>query len=199
MRKELMNIRNIVEPSVKKLVACLSKGGHAGTVSALTVEAALLVLDAEKQIREKRKCNVPFETDLVTEQYDEQGRRRYRHAAIDDEPVMVPDKGGFWTPALDTPEPETTKLPAPSERLMALLAGHPGLANKLLEAIETERFLVTLSFQKKYKPDDPNDLQHFWLRQGYPVNDVIPSLKHIAADFAAKEMPNAEVDASGWH
>jgi len=91
------------------------------------------------------------------------------------------------------------KMLPPSERLTALLASRPGLRDKLIEAFETERFLVTLSFQKKYKPDDPNDLQHFWLRQGFPVNDVIPSLRHVAADFAAKEMPNAEVGAEGWH
>jgi len=86
-----------------------------------------------------------------------------------------------------------------SQRLITFLSAQPELRDKLIEAIETERFLVTLSFQKKKSPDDPNDLQHFCCRQGYELNDVIPSLKHIAADFAAKEMPNAETGGAGWH
>ena len=94
--------------------------------------------------------------------------------------------------------PSWKKLPA-KEKLAVLLNHFPGLTDKLIEALETDRFIVTLSFQKKYKPDDPNDLQHFYCRQGYPVNDVIPSLRHVAADFAGKEMPNAEVGGEGWH
>ena len=85
------------------------------------------------------------------------------------------------------------------ERITAMLSNQPGLRDKLIEALETDRFFITLSFQKKYKPDDPNDLQHFWQRQHFMANDVLPSLRHIANDFAAKEMPNAEVEGDGWH
>ena len=112
-----------------------------------------------------------------------------------------PTKGQVTVIEARSQQLQTRKLQAlnKTEILTAMLAGHPGLADKLIEALETERFLLTLSFQKKYKPDDPNDLQHFWLRQGYQVNDVIPSLRHVAADFAGKEMPNAEVGGEGWH
>ena len=94
--------------------------------------------------------------------------------------------------------PSWKRLPA-KEKLAVLLNHSPGLADKLIEALETDRFFVTISCQKKRRPEDPNDLQHFYQRTGYALNDVLPSLKHIAADFAAKEMPNAELGASGWH
>jgi len=96
-------------------------------------------------------------------------------------------------------KPTELKALTKTEILMVMLAKHPGLRRKLLDALETERFFITLSFQKKLKPDDPNDLQHFWQRMGFMANDVLPSLKHIAADYAAKEMPNAEVEGDGWH
>jgi len=92
-----------------------------------------------------------------------------------------------------------TKLSSPQEKLIALLSTQPELAAKLLEAIETARYFISISFQKKKSPGDPHDLQHFWHRQRYPVNDVLPSLRHIANDYKAKEMPNAEVKGDGWY
>jgi hypothetical protein len=83
--------------------------------------------------------------------------------------------------------------------LDSLLAKHPELASKLLEALEAGRFLVTVTFQKKYSPDDPNDLHHYFCRRQFLKNDVVPSLKHIVDDFRAKEMPNAEIEGSDWH
>jgi len=96
-------------------------------------------------------------------------------------------------------KPTELKALIETEILMVMLAKHPGLRRKLLDALETERFFITLSFQKKLKPDDPNDLQHFWQRMGFMANDVLPSLRHIANDYKAKEMPNAEVEGDGWH
>ena len=96
---------------------------------------------------------------------------------------------------------KTKESPTPAERrmeLMASLARHPELTAKLAEAIGTDHFFITVSCQLK-RPGDPNDLQHFWSRVHYPVNDVLPSLKHIAGNFAAKEMPNAEIEGEGWH
>lgn len=99
------------------------------------------------------------------------------------------------------PNPKTTKLPTETKTdlLMVMLAGHPGLADKLLEAMETGHFLITVSCKKKRKTDDTNDLQHFWQRTGYALNDVLPSIRHIMADFVAKDMPNAEAEGGGWH
>jgi len=101
--------------------------------------------------------------------------------------------------------PVTVKSPAEpktgtkTDLLMVMMACHPGLADKLIEALETDRFFITISCQKKRRADDPNDLQHYYQRTGYMLNDVLPSIKHIAADFAAKEMPTAEVEGAGWH
>jgi hypothetical protein len=98
---------------------------------------------------------------------------------------------------------EQTKSPEPTaleqvQKLQKLLIPHPGLAGKLIEALETERFFITLTFQKKYKPDDPHDLHHYYERRQFMVNDVVPALKHIAADFNAKENPTAEIKSDSW-
>lgn len=82
---------------------------------------------------------------------------------------------------------------------MGLLGSHLDLRSKLLEALETGHFFITISCQKKDKPEDPHDLKHFWIRAGYMPNDVVLSLRHLTADFCAKEMPNADVNAEGWH
>jgi len=79
------------------LIDCLTNGGHAGTVAEIVADAVEHVLTAENERRSKRKCNVSPDVDL-TEKVDANGRRRYRLAAINDEPVMVPDIDGFWTP-----------------------------------------------------------------------------------------------------
>ena len=94
---------------------------------------------------------------------------------------------------------ETTRLPWGPEKLAEKLKRHPELAVKLLEALETERFFITVTCQKKRSATDKNDLQHYYTRRQFMQNDVVPSLRHIAADFAAKEMPQAEIESQGWH
>lgn len=94
-------IKNLTIQNCDKIIKCLTNGGHAGTIADLVTDATMTVLEAEKNRREKRRINVSADVDLLTEQYDKKGRRRYRLAAIDDEPVMLPDKEGFWTPADD--------------------------------------------------------------------------------------------------
>ena len=101
-------------------------------------------------------------------------------------------------PTKPSPEQPATKLQTPDQRLKALLAGHPGLRAKLIEAIETDRFFITVTFQKKYKPTDQHDLHHYFCRRQFMVNDVLPSMKHIANDFKAKEMPGAEIQSDAW-
>jgi hypothetical protein len=86
------------------------------------------------------------------------------------------------------------------EKLAELLKNEPELRAKLVEAMETGRWLVTVHFQKKYKPEDEHDLHHFYCIRGYPKNDVPVSLKNTAADFIAKELPNADLpEDSQWH
>ena len=92
-----------------------------------------------------------------------------------------------------------TKMMPPDEALSVLLKKHPALQAKLIEALETDRFFVTLSCQKKKSPGDPHDLQHYWSRHRYAVNDVLLSLRHIANDYKAKECPTAEIEGNGWH
>jgi len=86
-----------------------------------------------------------------------------------------------------------------NSKLITLLQSQPELAGKLLEAIGTGRFFITVTCQKKTSATDKNDLQHYFCRRQFIKNDVVPSLRHIAADFAAKEMPQAEIESQGWH
>lgn len=84
--------------------------------------------------------------------------------------------------------------------LYELFDKEPELAAKLVEALETDRYFITISYQKKDKPDDQHDLRHYWLQHKYKKDDVVPGLKHLAADFIAKENPTAQLPAdSGWH
>ena len=85
-----------------------------------------------------------------------------------------------------------------NEKLAALLQAQPELRAKLIEALETDRFFITVTFQKKYKPTDQHDLHHYFCRRQFMVNDVLPSMKHIANDFKAKEMPCAEIQSDDW-
>jgi hypothetical protein len=88
----------------------------------------------------------------------------------------------------------------PEAKFLNLLKNEPGLAARLIEAIETGRWLVTVHFQKKYSPEDKHDLHQFYCIRGYPKNDVPVSLKNTAADFIAKEIPNADLpEDSRWH
>ena len=90
------------------------------------------------------------------------------------------------------------KMMPANEKLAALLQAQPGLRAKLIEAIETDRFFITVTFQKKYKPTDQHDLHHYYCRRQFMVNDVLPSMKHIANDFKTKEMPGAEIESDAW-
>lgn len=102
-------------------------------------------------------------------------------------------------PKMEKPaEPETTKLPNLREQLEALLATQPALRVKLLEALRTGRFLISITYQHKEKPEDANDLHHWWTRNQFAVNDVLPSFRQVIADFTAKEMPNAEIKSDQW-
>ena len=86
------------------------------------------------------------------------------------------------------------------DRLKDLLKAEPVLSARLLEAFETGRWLVAVSFQKKYRPEDEHDLHHHYTTKAYPKNDVVSSLKHIASMFNAVEFPNAELpDKQQWH
>jgi len=85
-----------------------------------------------------------------------------------------------------------------NEKLAALLQAQPEFRDKLIEALETDRFFITVTFQKKYKPTDQHDLHHYFCRRQFMVNDVLPSMKHIANDFKAKEMPGAEIQSDDW-
>ena len=78
-------------------------------------------------------------------------------------------------------------------KLKQLLAKELQLQEKLTEALTAGRYFITITFQKKYRPGDEHDLQHFWLRKNFMVKDVIPGFKHLAADFIAKENPTAEL------
>lgn len=86
-------------------------------------------------------------------------------------------------------------------KLFELLENHPDLADQFIEALETKRFFITISYMKIKDPQHPeNDLQHFWKRHQFDKADVLNSLKHIAADSTAKDNPNAEMtDDGNWH
>jgi len=77
--------------------------------------------------------------------------------------------------------------------LFNLLEKEPELMSKLFEALQTGRFFITVTFQKKYKPTDERDLHHYYIRKNIMVNDVMPCLKYMASDFTAKENPTAEL------
>lgn len=85
-----------------------------------------------------------------------------------------------------------------AQKLAVLMKRNPELAAKLLEALETDRFFITVTFQKKYKPTDTHDLYHYYNRRQFMVNDVMPSFKQLVNDFKAKEIPGAAVDSDQW-
>lgn len=91
-------------------------------------------------------------------------------------------------------------LEDPVNKLAELLAREPELSAKLAEALATERFLITVSFQKKYKADDQHDQHHWQTNKGYLKADVPASLRSIIASFLAKENPTAEIpEDTGFH
>ena len=85
-------------------------------------------------------------------------------------------------------------------KLAGLLEAEPALSAQLLEALETERWFITVHFQKKYKPDDEHDLHHHYTIKGYPKQDAAASLKNIASQFNSIEFPQAELpDENGLY
>jgi len=91
-------------------------------------------------------------------------------------------------------------LPAEEkQRLSALLAAYPEIAGKLLEALGSGRFFITVSCQKKDSAADPSDLKHYWSRTGFEIDHVLPSIKQVTASWAAVEKPEAAVEGGGWH
>lgn len=84
--------------------------------------------------------------------------------------------------------------------LTNLLVAEPELAGKLAEALETGRFFVTVTFNKKYDLADRHDLHHYWIKKDFMTQDIVHSLNHIMSDFNAKEQPGAELpDKKSWH
>ena len=81
--------------------------------------------------------------------------------------------------------------------LEALILTEPELAKKLAEAVETERYFITVTFQKKYKAADQHDMHHFWTRRGLNPSDITGALRHLAADYNAKENPTAACEGAG--
>jgi len=98
---DAQEIKNIINPHVCKMIRCLIEEGNAAQVESIMLSAIQEVRKEEAEKRFQRPCNVDFSTDLLTECRDQSGRRRYKLAAIDDDPVMVPCAEGFWTPAND--------------------------------------------------------------------------------------------------
>lgn len=84
------------------------------------------------------------------------------------------------------------------QRLCRLLEARPEIRAKLIEALETQHFMLTIHCQL-VRPGAPSDLQHYLFQQAYNPNDIVNSLKHIATVHAAKTDPTAEVSgADGW-
>ena len=93
-----MTIKSLIFKQCKKIIEYLTYGGHSGTIDDLVTDAVEVVLKYETEERQKRRCNIPEDTDLTTDRYDKTGTRRFSLRCIDDEPVMMPDEEGFWTP-----------------------------------------------------------------------------------------------------
>lgn len=73
----------------------------ADKIDEMSFRIGMAALNFASEERGKRKYNIPDDIDLVTEQYDNNGLRRYSMRNMDDEAVMVPDEDGFWTPVND--------------------------------------------------------------------------------------------------
>ena len=85
-------------------------------------------------------------------------------------------------------------------KLKQLLAKETQLRAKLTEALKTGRYFITISCQKKKTAQDKHDIQHFWTCHSYNHNDVVSTLKHLAADFTAKEIPTGQLaEDKDWH
>jgi len=99
MHLDRMEIKSLTLPCVTQIIRVMTDpaGGKVQAVEDLVADACMTVETAQCAKRRARKINVAPHTNLVTEQRDDKGR--YSLAAIDDEPVMVPDPKGFWMPA----------------------------------------------------------------------------------------------------
>ena len=85
--------------------------------------------------------------------------------------------------------------PKPQNKsLEAMLFKHRELKAKLIEALESNHFFITISCQKKDRPDDPHDLRHYWQQEFYPPAAAIATLRHLLRDATATLMPGAEID-----
>lgn len=74
---------------------------NAGHIDQLITEIAEDALKFARDEREKRAINVPEHEVSLDELRDSNGRRRYKLACVDDDPVMIPAMDGFWTPIAD--------------------------------------------------------------------------------------------------
>jgi len=117
----------------------------------------------------------------------------------DKEMIPVPAQPQPEPPRVDVPQ---TKKPEPEKaetpKLIDLLKFYPDLAAELYKALLTGRFMVTVHCQKKVE-GQAGDLQHYLFENGYPQNDIVQSLGHIATTHNAKMNPNADTKgAAGW-
>jgi len=75
--------------------------------------------------------------------------------------------------------------------LLKLMERQPVLADKLIEALEINRFLITISFLKKDKPEDAISPRHWWIENDYLFNpnSVPETLIHFLNDWKMKNQP----------
>ncbi len=73
-----------------------SRGMHAGKLDNLVVEIGMAALTLAKSERENRRVNISETEVSIDDVFDDEGRRRYRLACVDDEPHMQPDEEGLW-------------------------------------------------------------------------------------------------------
>jgi len=55
---------------------------------------------------------------------------------------------------------------------------------KLKEAIESGSFFITISYAD---PSGNKQLHHYYIRNEFPSNDILPSLKHLTNEIHNKE------------
>jgi hypothetical protein len=60
--------------------------------------------------------------------------------------------------------------------------------------------LLTISCQKKYRPADRDDLQHFWFRSsGFIKNVVIEGLEYIEKSYKSIYEKGSEIEDFNWY
>jgi hypothetical protein len=96
-RFELNNLLSM--KYTKKIInAAINKNNGAGAIDDIVVEIAEEALQLASAKRSERDINIAPSVNLSDDVRDSQGRRRYKLACVNDEPVMAPDPDGFWTP-----------------------------------------------------------------------------------------------------